>query len=205
VICLCRLSAHQAFFGNMLPGWWSISTGAGVKGAGSMETTMSTANSLFPSRNRWICRRREHLRSWRIQDRRCIGHRVATRLKPAHMLFPGVFITGSWAGRWGGERFFSFAGEPIHLRRARVLFGDADHAVLDHRDFARPAQDLDGGRLIARDAAATLGDQLLDQLGARGPSTRSFCCGSVRQGTLFPACGVTQRPRRREAAYGSGL
>src|ERR1700730_6158090 len=28
-------------------------------------------------------------------------------------------------------------------------------------------------------------------------STRSVCCGSVRQSTMFPACGVTQGPRRR--------
>ncbi len=50
-----------------------------------------------------------------------------------------------------------------------------------------------------------LGDQLLDVRDARRPSDRSICCGRVTQSTMFPACGVTQGPRRSEAAYASGL
>ena len=36
-------------------------------------------------------------------------------------------------------------------------------------------------------------------------SPNPMVCGNLRQGTIFPACRVTQGPRRREAAYGSGL
>jgi len=45
----------------------------------------------------------------------------------------------------------------------------------------------DGGE--RRGAVATLGDQPLDQLSARGPGAGSFCCGSVRQSTMFPPAG----------------
>ena len=53
-------------------------------------------------------------------------------------------------------------GEP------RCGLGDVDKAVLDHRGLRVQAHDLVAGRLVARDAMAALGDQLLDQLGARG-------------------------------------
>ena len=46
--------------------------------------------------------------------------------------------------------------------------GDVDKAVLDHRGLRVQAHDLVGGRLVAGDGMAALGDQLLDQLGARG-------------------------------------
>ena len=46
--------------------------------------------------------------------------------------------------------------------------GNVDETVLDHRGLRVHAHDLVTGRLVARDAVAALGDQLLDQLGARG-------------------------------------
>jgi hypothetical protein len=43
-----------------------------------------------------------------------------------------------------------------------------NEAVLDHRGLRIETHDLVAGRLVARDAVAAVGDQLLDQLGARG-------------------------------------
>ena len=47
-------------------------------------------------------------------------------------------------------------------------FGDMDKAVLDHRGLRMQPHDLVAFRLVAGDAMAALGDQLLDQLGAGG-------------------------------------
>ena len=41
-------------------------------------------------------------------------------------------------------------------------------AVLDHRGLRVQAHRLVAGRLTARDTMAPIGDQILDQLGARG-------------------------------------
>ena len=46
--------------------------------------------------------------------------------------------------------------------------GDVDKAIIDHRGLRVQTHDLVAGRLVARDAVAAVGDQLLDQLGARG-------------------------------------
>src|SRR5438270_8610900 len=46
--------------------------------------------------------------------------------------------------------------------------GDADKAVLDQRGLRVQTHDLIGGRLVAGDTVAALGDQLLYQLGAGG-------------------------------------
>ena len=43
-----------------------------------------------------------------------------------------------------------------------------DEAILDDRGLRVQAHDLVACRLVARDAVAAVGDQLLDQLGARG-------------------------------------
>src|SRR5437868_12344489 len=53
-------------------------------------------------------------------------------------------------------------GEP--RRRLR----NADKAALDYSGLRIQTHDLVGGRLVAGDAMAAVGDQLLDQLGARG-------------------------------------
>src|SRR6202043_2867330 len=53
-------------------------------------------------------------------------------------------------------------GEP--RRRLRNM----DKAVIDYSGLRIKAHDLVGGRLVAGDAMAAVGDQLLDQLGARG-------------------------------------
>jgi hypothetical protein len=46
-----------------------------------------------------------------------------------------------------------------------------DKAVIDYSGLRIKTHDLVGGRLVAGDAMAAVGDQLLDQLGARGPLT----------------------------------
>ena len=46
--------------------------------------------------------------------------------------------------------------------------GDVDEAIVDHRGLRVQTHDLVAGRLVARDGVAAIGDQLLDQLGARG-------------------------------------
>ena len=53
-------------------------------------------------------------------------------------------------------------GEP------RGGLGNVDKAVLDHRGLRVQTHGLVAGRLVARDAVASVGDQLLDQLSARG-------------------------------------
>ena len=45
--------------------------------------------------------------------------------------------------------------------------GNVDKAVLDHRGLRVQTHDLVAGRLVASDTVAAIGDQLLDQLGAR--------------------------------------
>jgi hypothetical protein len=47
-------------------------------------------------------------------------------------------------------------------------FRDVDKPVLDHGGLRVHAQDLVHCRLVAGDAVAAVGDQFLDQLGARG-------------------------------------
>jgi hypothetical protein len=63
-------------------------------------------------------------------------------------------------------------GEHSHLMQVfgepRRRLGDVNKAVLDHRGLRVQAHDLVACRLIACDAVAAIGDQLLDQLGTRG-------------------------------------
>ena len=63
-------------------------------------------------------------------------------------------------------------GEDRHLVQVRVeprrRLGNMDKALLDQRGLRVHAHDLVACRLIARDRVAAVGDQLLDQLGARG-------------------------------------
>ena len=54
------------------------------------------------------------------------------------------------------------------FRQPRRGFGEVDKAILDDRSLRVHAHRLLVGRLVARDAMAALGDQILDQLGARG-------------------------------------
>ena len=50
---------------------------------------------------------------------------------------------------------------------------DVDKGVGDHRGLRVHPHDLVGGRLVAGDTVAALGDQFLDQLGAPRPCLRS--------------------------------
>ena len=61
-----------------------------------------------------------------------------------------------------GDQLAQVFGEPSGL------LGQVDKPVLDHRGLRVHAHDLVGLRLIAGDVVDALGDQLLDQLRARG-------------------------------------
>jgi hypothetical protein len=64
--------------------------------------------------------------------------------------------------RWQHTDFVPVVGEP-----GRRLW-DVDKPVLNHRGLRVQPHDLLAVRLVARDAVAVLGDQLLDPLGAGG-------------------------------------
>jgi len=59
------------------------------------------------------------------------------------------------------------------------LLGQVDKAVLDHRDLGVHPHDLVGGRLVAANSMATVIDQVLDQLGARGLVLDQHGAGTV--------------------------
>jgi hypothetical protein len=63
---------------------------------------------------------------------------------------------------WEDRHLVEVFGDP------RRGLGDVDKAVLDYRGLSVHAHGLVAGRLVARHAMAALGDELLDQLGARG-------------------------------------
>ena len=56
---------------------------------------------------------------------------------------------------------------------------NVDKAVLDYSGLRIKTHDLVGGRLVAGDAMAAVGDQLLDQLGARPYLSRAVVISPV--------------------------
>jgi len=63
---------------------------------------------------------------------------------------------------WEDGHLVEVSGEP------RGTLWDVDKPVLDHRGLRVHPHDLVTVRLIASDPVAAVGDQFLDQLGARG-------------------------------------
>jgi hypothetical protein len=91
----------------------------------------------------------------------------------------------------------SAQGSPRQLRKERTGIPDSVEKLAPFRPLTKPAESsrrMNGGHSVPR---CNFGHQLLDQLAARGLSTRSIWCARVRQSTMFPACRVTQEPRRR--------
>src|SRR6266446_7914514 len=98
---------------------------------------------------------------------------------------------------WEDGHLLEIFGEPW------CGLGDVDKAVLDHRGLRVQAHDLVAGRLITRDTMAAIGNEILDQLGARALSSISttlapnrLCCSRTARLSAGNSRRRRNTPRR---------